>query len=102
MAFRPGVGKKKYGEKRDREGNSRDRDERGTGLRRTHRKKVCIFCVEKKRADYKDVEFMRRFTNDRGRILPRNHSGCCAQHQRMVATAVKRTRHIGLLPFVID
>lgn len=95
--------------------NSDDRDRRGgpggpggpegRGLRRSHRKKVCIFCVEKgrpERVDYKDVEFVRRFISDRGRILSRSHTGCCAEHQRIVAQAVKRSRQIGLIPFVID
>ncbi len=71
-------------------------------LRKPRRKKIWVFCVDGKIADYKDVEFVRRYVNDRGRILPRSHTGCCATHQRVVAKAVKRSRQIGFLPYVVD
>ena len=64
--------------------------------------KVCIFCVEKNKLDYKDVSFVRRFISDRAKILPRRMSGCCALHQRMVAMAIKRARQIGLIPYSLD
>ena len=56
------------------------------------RKKVCIFCVEKvDELDYKDVAKLRKFITEKGKILPRRMSGVCAKHQRMVATAVKKS-----------
>lgn len=66
------------------------------------KKKVCTFCVEKNKLDYKDVGFVRRFISDRAKILPRRMSGCCALHQRMVAMAIKRARQIGLIPYSLD
>jgi small subunit ribosomal protein S18 len=60
-----------------------------------------VFCVEKDtRINYKDVDMLRQFITDRGKIRPRRQTGLCAKHQRRVAAAVKRARHIALLPFV--
>ncbi|HTY13622.1 MAG TPA: 30S ribosomal protein S18 [Candidatus Omnitrophota bacterium] len=66
------------------------------------KKKVCIFCESKRSLDYKDINFVKKFISDRGKILPRRSSGCCALHQRMVARAVKRTRETGLIPYTVD
>lgn len=66
------------------------------------RKKVCLFCEGKRPADYKDVSLVRKFMTDRGKIMPRRMSGCCARHQRLVATLVKRARQIGLVPYTVD
>ncbi|MBI5699129.1 30S ribosomal protein S18 [Candidatus Saganbacteria bacterium] len=66
------------------------------------KKKVCVFCVDKNKLDYKDVGLVKRFISDRAKILPRRMSGCCALHQRMVATQIKRAREIGLIPFSLD
>mgnify|MGYP001589197899 CR=1 FL=1 len=66
------------------------------------KKKVCVFCVDKNKLDYKDVGLVKRFISDRAKIMPRRMSGCCALHQRMVATQIKRAREIGLLPFSLD
>jgi small subunit ribosomal protein S18 len=64
---------------------------------------LCQFCAEKtKYIDYKQVDLLKRMTNDQGKIRPRRDTGTCARHQRMVARAVKRARHIALLPYVID
>ncbi|MHB0857251.1 MAG: 30S ribosomal protein S18 [Anaerolineae bacterium] len=64
------------------------------------RNKVCQFCVEKFTAiDYKDVSTLRQYVNERGRISARRRTGTCAKHQRMLATAIKRARHIALLPY---
>ncbi len=69
------------------------------GPRRFHRGKVCAFCVDKAvYIDYKDLEKIRRFVSDRGKILPRRITGNCAIHQRMVTTAIKRARSIALIP----
>ncbi len=65
------------------------------------RAKVCTFCVEKsKKIDYKDVDLLRRFLTDRAKIRPRRQTGTCARHQRTLARAIKRARHVALLPFV--
>ncbi|MFQ5419705.1 MAG: 30S ribosomal protein S18 [Anaerolineae bacterium] len=66
------------------------------------RKKVCSFCVDKIQIDYKEADTLRRFTNEFGRIKPRRQTGTCTKHQRRLAVAVKRARHIALLPFVND
>ncbi|MDR0718664.1 MAG: 30S ribosomal protein S18 [Treponema sp.] len=66
------------------------------------KKKVCKFCVQKLRIDYKDADILRRFITERGKILPRRITGTCAKHQRALAVAIKRARMIALLPFVAD
>jgi small subunit ribosomal protein S18 len=71
------------------------------GGRFAPRPKVCQFCVEKtKKIDYKAPEQLRRFVSDRGKIRPRRQTGTCARHQRHLALAIKRARHLALLPFV--
>ena len=65
------------------------------------RRRVCAFCVEHvKLIDYKDFERLRRYVSDRGKIEPRRKSGVCAKHQRALSTAIKRARHLALLPYV--
>ncbi len=67
------------------------------------RKKVCAFCVEKVETfDYKDTAKLSRYTSDRAKILPRRVTGTCAYHQRELTTAIKRARHIALLPYTAD
>ena len=64
---------------------------------RKPRRKVCSFCVDKvDHIDYKDAAKLRRFTTERGKILPRRISGNCAKHQRQVTLAIKRARNIAL------
>ena len=68
--------------------------------RRPAKKKVCIFCSEHVQwVDYKDVNVLRRFMSDRGKIRARRVSGNCAQHQRDVAVAIKTARELALLPY---
>ena len=62
------------------------------------RKKVCYLCTGKD-VDYKDVEALKKYVNERGKILPRRVTGCCAKHQRHVAEQVKRARILALLPY---
>ncbi len=84
---------------------SEDRGDRGARRPRGRkpRRKVCSFCVDKiEFIDYKDVGRIRRFTNERGKILPRRMTGNCAKHQRQLSEAVKRARAIALLPFTVD
>ena len=65
------------------------------------KRKVCSFCVDKiEHIDYKDAPRLRRYLSERGKILPRRITGTCAKHQRQLTTAIKRARHIALLPFV--
>lgn len=67
------------------------------------RRKVCRFCVDKVEAiDYKDVSLLRQCVNERGRIVARRRTGMCARHQRMLARAIKRARHIALLPYTAE
>jgi len=67
---------------------------------RRGRKRVCAFCVDKiETIDYKDVNRLKKFITERGKILPRRITGNCAGHQRQLTTAIKRARHIALLPF---
>ena len=67
------------------------------------KKKYCRFKKNKiKYVDYKDGEFLKKFVNEQGRILPRRLTGTSLKFQRKVATAVKRARHLALLPFVND
>ena len=70
---------------------------------RKPRRKVCSFCVDKvDHIDYKDAAKLRRFTTERGKILPRRISGNCAKHQRQVTLAIMRARNIALLPFTAE
>lgn len=77
------------------------REGRGGPKRRfMGRQKVCAFCVERtKKIDYKDYDTLRRFLTERAKIRPRRQTGTCARHQRAIARAIKRARHLALLPF---
>ena len=67
------------------------------------RKKVWNFCVDKVTSiDFKDSAKLRRYTSERGKILPRRTTGTCAAHQRQLTIAIKRARQIALLPYVAD
>ena len=84
---------------RDRDGGRRGGDSR---FRRPKRK-ICAFCVDKvTHIDYKDYNRLRNFVSDRGKILKRRQTGTCARHQRALARAIKRARHLALLPFVAE
>ncbi|MCI9414364.1 MAG: 30S ribosomal protein S18 [Clostridiales bacterium] len=81
-----------------------DRPERSDRPRgRKGRRKVCSFCVDRIDCiDYKDVARLRRFMSERAKILPRRVTGTCAHHQRELTVAIKRARHIALLPYVSE
>ena len=67
------------------------------------KKKVCVFCgKENNEIDYKDVAKLRKYVSERGKILPRRITGNCAKHQRALTVAVKRARHMSLMPYVQD
>lgn len=71
--------------------------------RYTPHPKVCAFCVDRaKYIDYKDVDTLRRYLTERGKIRPRRQTGTCAKHQRRLAVAIKRARHLALLPFAAE
>lgn len=83
-----------------RSGGPRPGGPRPGGPRRSfQRKKVCRFCTDKTRLDYKDLRTLRHFITERGKIVPRRISGTCAKHQRDVSTAVKRARNMALVPY---
>ncbi|MDP4144116.1 MAG: 30S ribosomal protein S18 [Bacillota bacterium] len=87
-----------------RENGNRDRDARKGGAKgRRMKRKVCSFCMDKAESiDYKDINKLRKFITERGKILPRRISGNCAKHQRQLTDAVKRARNIALLPFTTE
>lgn len=69
--------------------------------RRSSRRKVCRFCADKSvTIDYKDPKLLKYFITERGKIVPRRISGNCAHHQREMSRAIKRARHIALLPYL--
>ena len=77
--------------------------ERTNNRGKRSRRKVCAFCVDKvETVDYKDVAKLRRYLSERGKIVPRRVTGTCARHQRQLTVAIKRARHLALLPSVSD
>jgi small subunit ribosomal protein S18 len=65
------------------------------------RKKVCTFCADKiDHIDYKDINRLKKCVSDRAKILPRRISGACAKHQRQITIAIKRARHVALMPYI--
>jgi small subunit ribosomal protein S18 len=74
--------------------------EQPSGRRYIARPKICQFCADKNVViDYKAGDMLRRFVAEDGKIRPRRQTGTCARHQRELATAIKRARHLALLPF---
>lgn len=79
----------------------RPRKPRWSGGRYPPKRRVCFFCRDKVTAiDYKDPAKFGRYISDRAKIEPRRRTGTCARHQRMLAVAIKRARHLALLPIV--
>ncbi|HEV2107183.1 MAG TPA: 30S ribosomal protein S18 [Thermomicrobiales bacterium] len=89
----------------DGDGGDRSRGRRpgggaGGGGRFQSRRKACMFCVDRVEVvDYKDIARLRRHLAERGKIEPRRKLGTCARHQRSMTVAIKRARHVALLPF---
>lgn len=81
--------------------NIREGEDKRKG-RAFYRKKVCRFCAQKVKIDYKEPDALRRFITERGKILPRRITGTCAKHQRKLAVEIKRARAVALLPFVMN
>lgn len=89
---------KKYNNK-----NNNNYDEDYNPKFRKQRKKVCVLCSDKDFVlDYKNLEQLKKFVNEKGKILPRRTTGACAKHQRDITLAVKRARHIAILPYAQD
>ncbi len=70
------------------------------GVRR--KRKVCVFCGKDNVIDYKDTNKLKRYVSERGKILPRRITGNCAKHQRALTVAVKRARHVALMPYTME
>ena len=70
------------------------------GMRR--RKKVCVFCGKDNVIDYKDTAKLKKDVSERGKILPRRITGTCAKHQSALTVAIKRARHVALMPYVAE
>ncbi len=89
-----------------KQGNRRNRNNQDDDFNpkfRKIRKKVCPLCGDKNfELDYKNAEQLRKFINEKGKILPRRATGACARHQRTITTAVKRGRHIAIIPYAQD
>jgi small subunit ribosomal protein S18 len=87
------------GPRRGRRGGSSQRTASG----QLRKKRTCRFCDNKETyIDYKSDKKLQRFVSEQGRIIPKRITGTCAKHQRMLVTAIKRARHLALLPFVSD
>jgi small subunit ribosomal protein S18 len=113
----PGISPVQSGERPERPSDRGDRPERGDRQDRGERsdrggfqgrgrhktffkRKVCKFCIKKATIDYKDSSGLKRFTTERGKIMPRRITGTCSKHQRELARAIKRARTLALLPYV--
>ncbi|MFL5379246.1 MAG: 30S ribosomal protein S18 [Myxococcales bacterium] len=98
---RGGPGGGRGGGREDRGGGGGGDMDRGGG-RGFGRRKVCRYCADKNlKVDYKNATELKYFITERGKIVPRRISGNCAKHQREVATAIKRSRNVALLPFTL-
>ena len=86
-----------------RRGADKSKGGRWSRTRYVPKRRVCFFCSEKVEViDYKDPAKLRRYISDRGKIEPRRKTGSCAKHQHALAIAIKRARHLALLPYVSD
>lgn len=95
------MSEKKGTKKYNNRNNNNDDD--SMPRQRKMKKKVCIFCADKALViDYKEADKLKKFVSEKGKILPRRVTGLCAKHQREVTLAVKRARHIGLLPYTAE
>ena len=87
-------------DRRQNRRNNGNKDEDYNPKFRKMRKKVCPLCANKELVlDYKNADQLKKFINDKGKILPRRATGACAKHQRDITTEVKRARHIAVLPY---
>ncbi len=90
-------------DKKNNKRNNRNNDEDYNPKFRKVRKKVCPLCADKNlKLDYKNADQLRKFVNEKGKILPRRTTGACAIHQRDITLAVKRARQIAVLPYTAE
>ena len=83
--------------------NRNNQDEDYNPKFRKMKKKVCPLCADKNyELDYKNADQVKRFINEKGKILPRRATGACAKHQRVITNTVKRARHIAVIPYTQD
>ena len=95
------MSEKKGTKKYNNRNNNNDDD--SMPRQRKMKKKVCMFCTDKALViDYKEADKLKKFVSEKGKILPRRVTGLCAKHQREVTLAIKRARHIGLLPYTAE
>jgi len=91
---------KKSNNSKDRRKSNNSGDEDFNPKFRKVRKKVCLLCSNKDLVlDYKNAEQLKKFINEKGKILPRRATGACAKHQRDITNTIKRARHIAILPY---
>jgi small subunit ribosomal protein S18 len=101
MSFKESKKGDRGGGDRGERGNGEEGDEKRGG-RGFARKKVCRFCADKNaKVDYKDQATLKYFVTERGKIIPRRISGNCALHQRSVAKAIKQSRGLALIPYLV-
>ncbi len=75
----------------------------GSYKNKRYRRKVCSFCVDKvTEIDYKEIQKLRRYVSESGKILPRRMTGVCAKHQRKLSMAIKKARKMALMPYTIE
>jgi small subunit ribosomal protein S18 len=99
--FRPDGERREGGFRSDRGDRGERGGYQGRGRHKTFfRRKVCKFCIKKATIDWKDAGGLKRFTSERGKIMPRRITGTCAKHQRELARAIKRARSLAMLPYV--
>lgn len=85
------------------EEQERDQDRSQGGRRYRRRPRVCQFCADRVNSlNYRQIDIVKRYVSDAGKIRSRRETGNCAKHQRMVARAVKRARHMALVPYTSD
>ena len=82
--------------------NKSERPESAARRRPGRRRKVGVFCGKDNVIDYKDANKLKKYVSERGKILPRRVTGTCAKHQRAITVAVKRARHMAIMPYVDD
>ena len=83
--------------------NNRNNDDDYNPKFRKQRRKVCPLCADKNfELDYKNMDQVKKFINEKGKILPRRATGACSKHQRVITNAVKRARHIAIIPYAQD
>ena len=89
--------------KQNKRNNNKNYDDDYNQKFRKQRKKVCLLCSDKNFVlDYKNIDQLKKFINEKGKILPRRATGACAKHQRDITLAVKRARQIAVLPYTAE